>query len=322
MKRVISRAVLWLACSAGVCAPADPSRIYVTSAASSLVEQGLAAAAPTGSEAAAFQEVPGPAVRIQANESQATTAPWIDSNAWRFQRGMQKANYAKLAAGSAPLAAAEAFTFNVDAILNPDPADLQELGRMLGFLKTLAQPPMPALANIEIVDNHSPAMKEVLNMLTRRNLLYRVVSAPDHKLDLTVQLGTKDFPKESAENPSDFAARVRAKLGDDKRLVRLYGTSAMIARLTGDGKHVRLYLLSYGRGRGQGGGQGRGRGGQGGGQQSTLRIRVLGRYQPTRFLAYGAADDAKLLDVENPGKTTEFSVPLFNTLAVIDLEAK
>ena len=312
MKSMNSRAVVLLACCAAVGAPAGPSRIYLTSVASSLVDQGLAAAPPTGAEAGAFQEVPAPAVRMQANESQATTAPWIDSNAWRFERGLQKANYAKLAAGSAPLAAAEAFTFNVDAILNPDPADLPELGKMLAFLKTVVQPPMPALANIGIVDDHSPAMEEVLNMLTRRNLLYHVVSAPDRNVDLTVQLGTKDFPWESAQNPSDFAARVRAKLGDDKRLVRLYGTSGMIARLTGEGKHARLYLLSYGRGRGQGRG----------GQQSTIRIRVLGRYQPAHFLAYGAANDAKLVDVENPGNTTEFSVPVFNALAVIDLEAK
>ena len=38
---------------------------------------------------------------------------------------------------------------------------------------------MLAMANIGIVDDGSPAMEEVLNMLTRRNLLYRVVTAPD-----------------------------------------------------------------------------------------------------------------------------------------------
>ena len=69
------------------------------------------------------------------NVARATNVPWIDSNGWRFQRGIQKANYAKLPAGSAPLAAAEAFTFDVDAILNPDPADVEELGKMLRFLK-------------------------------------------------------------------------------------------------------------------------------------------------------------------------------------------
>ena len=211
-------------------------RFYVTGAASSLVNEGLAAKAPTDSEAAAFQPVPNPGIRFQANEAQATTAPWIDSNAWRFQRGIRKANYTKLPQGSAPLAAAEAFAFHVDAILNPEQADVPELAKFLRFLKTNERPPLPVMANIGIVDDHSPAMDEVLNMLTRRNLLYRVVPARDRQLDITVQLGTKDFPKESADNPSDFAARVRAKLGDDRRLVRLYGATTIIAHLTGDGK--------------------------------------------------------------------------------------
>jgi hypothetical protein len=297
-------------CLAILLACAAFAQIYVTTAGSSLVDQGLAAAAPAGSEAASFQPVPGPGVRFQVNEAQATAAPWIDSNAWRFERGVTKANYAKLPAGSAPLAAAEAFAFHVDAILNPDPADLQELGKMLQFLKTREQPPMTVMANIGVVDDHSPAMGEILNMLTRRNLLYRVIPAPDSKFDVVVQLGSKDFPKEAAANPSEFAARVRAKLGDDKRLVRLYGASTTIAHLTGDGKRTRLYLLTYGRSRSQ----------QGSAQQS-IRIRVLGSYRPVRFAGYGAAADAKLTDIEHPENTTEFSVPPFNICAIVDLEA-
>ena len=288
-------------------------RFYVTATASSLVNEGLAAKAPPDSEAAAFQPVPNPGIRFQANEAQATTAPWIDSNAWRFQRGIRKANYTKLPQGSAPLAAAEAFAFHVDAILNPDQADVPELTKFLRFLKTNERPPLPVMANIGIVDDPSPVMDEVLNMLTRRNLLYRVVPARDRQLDITVQLGTKDFPKESADNPSDFAARVRAKLGDDRRLVRLYGATTIIAHLTGDGKHARLYLLNYG-GRG-----GRGQGG-GGGVQS-LRIRVLGRYRPSSLAAYGAPAEAKLTDIENPGNATEFSLPAFSICAAIDLDA-
>ena len=94
------------------------------------MNEGLAAKAPTDAEAAAFQPVPNPGIRFQANEAQATTAPWIDSNAWRFQRGIRKANYTKLPQGSAPLAAAEAFAFHVDAILNPEQADVPELGQI------------------------------------------------------------------------------------------------------------------------------------------------------------------------------------------------
>jgi hypothetical protein len=301
---------LLLAWGAVVAASADVrGQLYVTGVASRLVDQKLAAAAPTGAEASAFEDVPHPGVRFVPNVARATNLPWIDSNGWRFQRGLRKANYVKLPAGSAPLAAAEAFIFNVDAILNPDAADVEELGKMLRFLKPLSDAqPMPAMANIGIVEHPSPLMGEVLNLLTRRNLLYRVVAAPDPALDLTVQLGTSDFPMEAAVNPNEFAARVREKLGDDKRLVRLYGTSTVIARLTGDRGRARLYLLNFANRRQQPGGE------------QALRVRVLGRYKPTRFAGYGAAGDATVTDVRNPGDTTEFWVPDFAVVAIIDLE--
>jgi len=256
-----------------------------------------------GADAAAFQPVPAPSVRNVPNEANATSDPWIDSNAWRFQRGVQHATYTQLPAGSASLAAAEAFTFGVDAILNADPADVQELGRMLQFLKAHEQPRLPPLANIGVVDDGTPAMGEVLNMLTRRNLLYRVVSQPDARLNVMVRLGTPDFPNSAVSNPSEFAARVRAKLGDDNRLVRLYGSTTAIVHLTGAGTRARLYILSYSRNR----------------SQTGLRIRLLGRYEPTGLAAYGAAPDAKVMDVQHPGKATEFSLPIFSTIAIVDL---
>jgi len=307
------------ALAAVILSAAESRRFYVTAPASGLVKLGIAAAAPIDPLQAGFQEVPAPGVRMVQNEAQATTAPWIDSNGWRFQRGVQKAYYAKLPAGSAPLAAAEAFAFNVDAVINPDPADLDELGRMLQFLNAQTQTQLPVMANIGVVDNKTPLMGELLNLLTRRNLLYRVVAAPDPSLDLTVQLGSADFPKESASNPSDFAARVRAKLGDDKRLVRLYGTSSVVARLVGDGKQARLYLLSYGGRRGGGGGGG-GAGEARNQQAQGIRVRVLGRYEPVRLAAYGASPDAELIDVDNPGNAIEFSMPTFTTIAIVDLK--
>lgn len=289
--------------------PPRNSRFYVTSAASSLVTEGLALGAPTGAEAADFQEVPAPGVRFVPTVARATNVPWIDSNGWRYQRGLRKANYATLPAGSAALAAAEAFAFNVDAILNPDPADIEELRDMLRFLKAQDRPPLPASANIAVVDGPSPLMGEVLNMLTRRNLLYRVVPAPDPTLDLTVELGTSDFPAEAAANPHEFAARVRTKLGDDKRLVRLYGTSTVIARLTADGGRARLYLLQYSRGRRQRTGNPQG-----------LQVRLLGGYKP-RIAVHGAGPGATVTDLRYPDGATEFWVPDFAVCAIIDLDA-
>jgi len=288
---------------------AAPSKLYLTAAASSLVEQGLAATAPAGSDAASYQEIPSPGVRYLPNVARATNVPWIDSNGWRFARGMRKVSYAKVPAGSAALAAAEAFVFNVDAIINPDPKDLEDLGKMLRFLKANEQAPLPDMVNIGVVDNPSPLLNEVLNLLTRRNLLYKVVPAPDRTLDVNVQLGTPDFPAEAAANPYEFAARVRAKLGDDKRLVRLYGTSTVVARLTGNKSRARLYLLSFGSRRQQDAGA------------QAIRVRLQGRYQPATFAAYGGNPDAKVSDVRHPGTTTEFWVPDFNTCAIIDLEA-
>uniref|UniRef100_Q01TE2 Uncharacterized protein n=1 Tax=Solibacter usitatus (strain Ellin6076) TaxID=234267 RepID=Q01TE2_SOLUE len=297
------------AIACGLAFAADPStersRFYVTPAASALVEQGLALAAPNRTPGD-FQDAPAPGVRFQPNQAQATPSPWVDSNLWRFQRGLKKANYAKLPAGSAPLAAAEAFAFHIDAILNPDPADVPELGKLLAFLKAQDQPALPVMANIGIVDDHSPAMGEVLNMLTRRNLLYRVVPAPDRGLDLTIQLGAPDFPKESARNPADFAARVREKLGDEKRLVRLYGTNTTIANLAANAKRARLVLLSYSRNR----------------TQPGVRVRVLGRYQSPKLAAYGTTEGALLTDIDDSGNAMEFSVPQFSTIAIIDLAVK
>ncbi len=309
------RAALFLAGAAALTCGALPAgwqgrtRFYVTSVASSLVSEGLATPAPSGAEAAAFQRVPAPGVQFKPNVARATNVAWIDSNGWRFQRGIRKANYAKLPAGAAPLAAAEAFAFDVDAILNPDPGDVKDLGQILRFLNANDQPSLPLMANIGIIDDGSPRMAELLNLLTRRNLLYRIVSTRDPALDLTIQLGTKEFPSEAAANPYEFAAMVRAKLGDDKRLVRLYGTDTVIARLTGDRTRARLYLLSYAGRRRQ----------QQRGNPQAIRVRVLGNYQPAKLAAYDAEPDAAMTDIRNTSTATEFWVPDFNVVAIIDL---
>jgi hypothetical protein len=147
------------------------------------------------------------------------------------------------------------------------------------------------------------------NMSAIGNLLYRVVPAPDPRLDLTLQLGTTEFPTAAAGNPYEFAALVRAKLGDDKRLVRIYGTNTVIARLTGDRTRAPLFLLSYAASRRP----------QRGNLQA-MRVRVLGRYQPT-LAAYGAEQDTALTDPRNPENATEFWVPDFSVIAMIDLKA-
>lgn len=251
-----------------------------------------------------YTKVPPPNIRMRMNEASATTVPWIDSNASRYMRGVKKAFYAKLPAGSAPLAAAEAFAYGVDAILEPAPDDKQALKTMLEFLQRMDAPRMPMLANIGIVDDASPEMAEVLNLLSRRNLLYRVVTAPDPKLDLNIRIGSEQYPRDAVKNPNDFAARVREKLTDDERLVRLFNTYTVIVNLTGENGRARLHVLNYARR-----------------PAKDIRVRVLGEYKQVKL--HEAADATMAAqDIVIADRGTEFTIPQIATYAVIDLESK
>ena len=91
----------------------------------------------------------------------------------------------------------------------------------------------------------------------------------------------------------------------NRRSVRIYGTSTVIAHLSGDDTRVRLHLLSYSRNR----------------NQASIRVRLLGRYRPASVSAFVAQDGAALADVRQAeDAATEFSVPAFNTIAIVDLE--
>ena len=82
------------------------------------------------------------------------------------------------------------------------------------------------------------------------------------------------------------------------------GTSTAIVRLTGDDRHERLCVLNYSRN----------------GSQQGVRVRLLGRLQPASFVGGGGtAANAALLDVEHPTNTTEFTLPTFSTIAIVDL---
>lgn len=249
-----------------------------------------------------YTKVPAPVMKMRADIGAATSIPWIDSNGWRFRRGLTRAFYATLPPGSGPLAAAEAYAYGVDAVLAPDRADLAAVAAMLRFLQSAPQAQQTPLANIGVIDDGSPALAEVLNLLTRRNLLYRVVKNKDPKLDLIVELGSDQFPRASAANPSDFAARVREKLSDEKRLLRVYNTNTVIGYLTGDASHVRLHLLNYSRR-----------------PAKDVHIRIRGAYSKVRLRD---SADARLqaMDVSNHRGGTEFRVPSLQTYTIVDLE--
>ena len=254
------------------------------------------------SELKDYTKVPPPVMKMRADVGAATSIPWIDSNGWRYRRGVARAYYANLPAGSASLAAAEAFAYGVEAVLAPDRADTAAIGAMMSFLQTITPVSFQPFADVAVIDDGSPLLGEVLNLLTRRNLLYRVVKEKDPKLDLNVELGSEQFPKASAANPSDFAARVREKLSDEKRSLRVYNTSTVIAHLTGDGKRARLHLLNYARR-----------------PAKDVHIRIRGAY--AKVLLKDSADATlQAMDISNHRGGTEFRVPSLQTYTIVDLE--
>ncbi len=237
---------------------------------------------------------PTPRVNLRANVARATTSPWVESNGARYTR-KPGATYCVEAPGrGSALAAAEAFAFGVTAWIKS--ADgTTEFGRMLDFLKALPQVgELPSMANIGVVDDGTGQTSELMNLLSRRNLLYRIVAKPDPRLDLNVS-------GPHAADPSAEAYEIRQKLGDGKRLLRLYGSEVVVGRLTGDGNRIRLHLVNYANR-----------------PVNGLRVRILGNYPKSAFQAFGLPG-AILADFTATSEATEFTVQSLNEYAVIDL---
>jgi hypothetical protein len=249
---------------------------------------------------AAYEKLAQPGVEYRPDVATATSAPWLISNGARLLRAGSKPVYYAAAKDRAALCAAEAFAYGAQALIHADAGDLNRLGSMLQFLKRTDAAPLPVSANIGFVDDGSPEAAEVMNLLIRRNLLFRMVKAPDPRLDLNVQIGSPDFPRSAAANPSDFARLVRQKLTDEKRLLRIYGSEVVVGRLTGDSSHARLHLLNYSARKVEG-----------------LRARVLGAYKSAQLFASGTA--SAISDFLVADGAAEFSLPALETYAIVDL---
>ena len=253
----------------------------------------------------ARETLPVPGVRWEINVASATRSPWVDSNGWRFLRAPHGHFVYELPSGKAALAAAEAFAYDADTWLKIDPNDLEPLGRVLAFLKSVraagGSVPLPALANFCVDDDGSALVAEVLNLLSRRNLLLRAVAAPEPGCDLNVEIGSQRYPKSLAANPAQFAERLRRDLTDEKRLLRIYGSDVVLGRLIGDGSRARLHLVNYGSSRIEG-----------------LRVRVLGSYAKGKLAAF-SHDAANLEDYAVLDGATEFTIPEMGVYAVVDL---
>ena len=232
----------------------------------------------------------------------ATGRPWVDANGWQFTRNPAGRFYYELPRGRAALAVAESFAYNGDAVLKIDPADLAEVGRMLASLKNIpTAEALPLVADIGVIDDGSELVGEVMNLLSRRNLLFKPVKSPSPKLRMNIQLGTKAFPRSAAADPSEFTQGIRNRWTDEARSLRVYGSEVDVARLTGDAKHIRLHLLNYGRRDFEG-----------------LRIKLRGVFGKGDAYVSGQGKVA-LEDFAVIGQTTEFSIGRMSAHAVIDL---
>ena len=256
-------------------------------------------------ELAAREKLTTPRIAARAEVASPTRSPFIYANGWRFLRahGQGKAGkyYYDLPAGKAALAAAEAFAYGADAVLKIDPADLAELGAMLAFLRRLPADEWPGVADIAVVDDGSALAGEVLNLLARRNLLFRAVPSPSPQFRINVKLGSPEYPEAEAADPSAFALKVRRQLTDGRRSLRVYGSEVVICRMTGGDGRVRLHLLNYG-----------GRGIDG------LRLRLRGAYGKGEAKAFGYEGTA-LTEVVVAAGATEFTLPQLGSYALIEL---
>jgi hypothetical protein len=244
-----------------------------------------------------------PGLRSRADVASASVRPWVFANGWRFLRKPGGRYWGDVPAGKAALAAAEAFAYGADAVLAIDPADLEAFGRMQAFLSSVPESALPAAADIAVVDDLSPPVGEVLNLMARRNLLFEVVPKEAPDVALNVRIGSKEFPRRDAQNPESFALSVRRLLTDEKRSVRLYGSEVVLARFLRDAGHARLHLLNYG-----------------GRPIDGLRVRLLGSWVPGEALAFGQSRQPAE-EVVTSGGATEFSLGTLGPYAIVDLTA-
>ncbi|MBA3442393.1 MAG: hypothetical protein H0T92_21260 [Pyrinomonadaceae bacterium] len=261
----------------------------------------------TDAELASREKLPTPGIAARAGVASPTRSPWIDANGWQYLRNFARNGagkyYYDLPAGKAALAAAEAFAYGADAVLKIDTADLEEFGRMLAFLRQLPTDDLPTLADLAVVDDGSPLTGEVMNLLARRNLLFRPVPTPLPQFPINIKLGTKEYPKEAVTDPSLFALKIRRRLTDEKRRLRIYGSEVVICRLTGEAARVRLHLLNYG-----------------GREIAGLRIRLRGTYAKGEAFVAGSGRVEPMDYVLTDG-ATEFSLAKMETYAWIELTA-
>jgi hypothetical protein len=176
---------------------------------------------------------------------------------------------------------------------------------MLAFLEQLEAVDLPVRTDIGYIDDGSAESGELMNLMVRKNLLFKLVPSPDRSLALNVKFSSADYPREEAADPSRLAQKVRTNLTDAKRTLRIFGAETFVGRVVGDGERTRIHLLNY-------------LGTQGSG--FDLRLRIRGRFLQPKATAFGVVN-ANVQEYIVDAEATEFTLPELGMYAVIDLVA-
>ena len=252
---------------------------------------------PTGSESVAIGNCVWPGLRANIVSDQAgdigfaaaTAEPWVNENGWMLlhargvapdKRMVLTCRPPKDAApkiGANALAIAEAAVFGgayaVPAgALGESATPRGRAGRRstIAQLKFIADHPewfsSPIEATVDVLADTLEPIREVMNLLVRRNLPFRVFTRDHWPADRPAALvligqpplrdgeqarvaawrsaGTAILERRSVPDPSAFAAEVRSALGD-RRPFRLTNAQEVIAVLSVGNQRV-LHLLNYG----------------------------------------------------------------------------
>jgi hypothetical protein len=276
-----------------VCVPPEQAEAWTRA--------GLTAVPLSETDVGLRDPVAVPGIKARVDRASATRSPWIFANGWRLMRNPAGHYLYDVPAGKAALAAAEAYAYGADALLQIEPADVQALGQMMSFLSHLPSRDLPDVADLAVIDDGTATMGEVLNLLVRRNLLFRIVQGESAQFRVNVRLGTAEYPQDAAKDPSALALKIRRQLTDAQRSLRIFGSEVVIGRLTSDGKHTRLHLLNYG-----------------GRDMEGVRVRLRGP-QPEGEAQVAGAGRLPLEDRAVIDEGTEFTVPRLGVYGVVDL---
>jgi hypothetical protein len=244
----------------------------------------------SGSGSTELTKVSPPGIRYRMNMAMATSAPWVDSNMWRYRRDPEKSYVCDVKQKSVVVAMAEGFSLDVRVALEIAPGQQKDYDSMLAFLKGLPDGPKTRWTNFTVTDDRSAPAGELMNLLSRRNLMYRIASNGDYALNSRIS------------NPYEYVQEMREKLGDEKRVIRIFGSELTLVELTRDGNRVRLQLLNYGSR-----------------PVEDLRIRIKGHYKAGAIQAYVyRSTSPRLEEFTYDGKFTEFTLDALPTYAVLD----